>query len=167
MKIVTLSTYLGLLSFLSAMFYSYHCTALLLLLSDFCHSISKGLTLLQMVQLFFNNSNLLFIYFLYLFLAVLGLCFCVRALSSGKQGPLFIAVSLPLHHRGLSCCAAQAPDVQAQQPWLTGPVAPRHAGSPQTRARTRAPCISRQTPNHCTTREALVQLFKFQFSIVH
>ena len=38
---------------------------------------------------------------------------------------------------------------------LTGPVAPRHAGSSQTRARTRVPCTGRQTPNHCATREAL------------
>ena len=65
---------------------------------------------------FFLNSNILFIYlFLYLFLAVLGLHFCVRAFSScGKQGPLFIAVRGPLHYRGLSCCGAQAPDAQAQ-----------------------------------------------------
>ena len=39
--------------------------------------------------------------------------------------------------------------------WLTGPVAPWHVGSSQTRARTRVPCISRQTLNHCATREAL------------
>ena len=58
------------------------------------------------------------------------------------------------HYRGLSRCGAQAPDAQAQQLWLTGPVAPRHAGSSQTRARTRVPCISRQTLNHCATREA-------------
>ena len=30
--------------------------------------------------------------------------------------------------------------------WLTGPVAPRHVGSSQTRARTCVPCIGRQTP---------------------
>ena len=58
------------------------------------------------------------------------------------------------HHRGLSCCGAQAPDAQAQQLWLTGPVAPRHVGSSQTRARTRVPCTGRQTLNHCATREA-------------
>ena len=58
------------------------------------------------------------------------------------------------HHRGLSPCGAQAPDAQAQQLWLTGPVAPRHVGSSQTRARTRVPCIGRQTLNHCATREA-------------
>ena len=58
------------------------------------------------------------------------------------------------HYRGLSCCGAQAPDAQAQQPWLTGPAAPRHVASSQTRARTRVPCISRQILNHCATREA-------------
>ena len=37
------------------------------------------------------------ILFIYLFMAVLGLCFCARAFSScGKQGPLFIAVRGPL-----------------------------------------------------------------------
>ena len=45
------------------------------------------------------------------------------------------------HHRGLPCCGAQAPEAQAQQSWLTGPAAPRHAGSSQMRARTRVPCI--------------------------
>ena len=35
--------------------------------------------------------------FIYLFMAVLGLCFCARAFSScGKRGPLFIAVRGPL-----------------------------------------------------------------------
>ena len=58
------------------------------------------------------------------------------------------------HHRGLPCCRAQAPDAQAQQLWLTGPAAPRHVGSSQTRAQTRVPRIGRQTPNHCATREA-------------
>ena len=40
----------------------------------------------------------MFIYlFIYLFIAVLGLRFCVRAFSSyGEQGPLFIAVCGPL-----------------------------------------------------------------------
>ena len=87
---------------------------------------------------------------------MLGPRFCVRAFSScGKRGPLPIAVRGPLHYRDLSRCGAQAPDAQAQQLWPTGPAAPRHVGSPQTRARTRVPCISRQTPNHCATREAL------------
>ena len=42
-----------------------------------------------------KNMTILFIYLL--FLAVLGLRFCVRAFSScGKRGPLFIAVRGPL-----------------------------------------------------------------------
>ena len=63
------------------------------------------------------------------------------------------------HCRGLSCCGAQAPDAQAQQLWLTGLVAPWPVGSSQTRARTCVPCIGRQIPNHCATREALDQTF--------
>ena len=90
-------------------------------------------------------------------MAVLGLRFCVRAFSScGERGPLSIVACGPLHYRGLSCCGAQAPDAQAQQLWLTGAVAPRHVGSPQTRTRTRVPCISRQILNHCATREAKI-----------
>ena len=58
------------------------------------------------------------------------------------------------HHRGHSRRGAQAPDAQAQQLWLTGPFAPWHVGSSQTRARTRVSCIGRQTLNHCATREA-------------
>ena len=48
--------------------------------------------------LFKECKPCLFIYlFIYLFLAVLGLRFCARALSScGEQGPLFIAVRGPL-----------------------------------------------------------------------
>ena len=51
---------------------------------------------------------------MYLFLAVLGLCFCARAFSScGERGPPFIAVRGPLTVAG-SLCGAQAPDAQAQ-----------------------------------------------------
>ena len=41
-----------------------------------------------------------------------------------------------------------------------GLAAPWHAGSSQTRARTRVPCIGRQILNHCATREALIHLLK-------
>ena len=68
------------------------------------------------------------------------------------------------HYRGLSCCGAQAPDTQAQQLWLTGPVAPRHVGSSQTRARTRVPCTGRQILNHCATREAPQHILKEKFA---
>ena len=74
------------------------------------------------------------------------------SLVAASGGPLFIAVRGPLTIVA-SRCGAQAPDAQAQQLWLTGLVAPQHVGSSQTRARTRVPCISRQTLNHCATRE--------------
>ena len=50
-----------------------------------------------------------------------------------------------------------------------GPVALQHVGSSQTRARTRVPCISRQTLNHCATREApslafIMRNFKYKKS---
>ena len=92
-------------------------------------------------------------------MAVLGLRFCARApRSCGKWGPLLIAVRSPLTIAA-SRCGAQAPDAQAQQPWLTGPAAPRHVGSSQARARTCVSCISRQVLNHCATREAPSSLF--------
>ena len=97
-------------------------------------------------------------------MAVLGLRLCARALPSrGKRGPLLITVHGPLTIAA-SPCGAQAPDAQAQQLWLTGPAAPRHAGSPQTRARTHVPHTGRQTLNHCATREALIS-FIFRFHI--
>ena len=44
-----------------------------------------------------HQDRAFFSFFLNLFLAVLGLCFCARAFSScGERGPLFIAVRRPL-----------------------------------------------------------------------
>ena len=49
------------------------------------------------MALFFLNFLKFIIYLLFLFLAVLGLHFCVRAFSScGEWGPLFITVRGPL-----------------------------------------------------------------------
>ena len=106
----------------------------------------------------FLSAYILFL-FMYVCMAVLGLCFCARAFSScGKQGPLFIAVCGPLTIAA-SRCRAQAPDAQAQQLWLTGRAAPRHVGASQTRARTRVLCTGRQILNHCATREAPLYIF--------
>ncbi|XP_059999428.1 COMM domain-containing protein 10 isoform X2 [Lagenorhynchus albirostris] len=55
---------------------------------------------------------------------------------------------------GVSNEDSKAADAQAQRPWLTGLADPWHVGSSRTRARTRVPCIGRQTLNHCATREA-------------
>ena len=68
-------------------------------------------------SIFFLNALYfyLFIFFINLFLAVLGLRFCARAFSScGERGPLFIAVPGPLTIAASLCCGAQAPDAQAQ-----------------------------------------------------
>ena len=100
--------------------------------------------------------------FIYLFLAVLVFGSCEGFLQLRQAGAtLHRGAGTALHrgaraflYRGPSRRGAQAPDAQAQQLWLTGPAAPRHVGSSQTRARTRVPCISRQTPNHRATREA-------------
>ena len=84
---------------------------------------------------------------------------CEDFLQPQQAGATLHCSAQAPHCRGPSCCGAQAPDTQAQQLWLTGPVAPRHVGSSQTRARTRVPCIDRQTLNHCATREALFSVF--------
>ena len=114
------------------------------------------------IYIFFKGFSYLFIYlFIYFWLCWVfgsreGLLQLRQAGATPHRG-----AGTALHrgarappHRGPSRHGAQAPDAQAQQSWLTGPAAPRHTGSSQTRARTRAPCTSRQTPNHCATREA-------------
>ena len=63
------------------------------------------------------------------------------------------------HCCGLSRCGAQALDMQAQRPWLTGLAAPWHVGSSRTGAQTCVPCIGRRTLNHCATRETLFVFF--------
>ena len=121
-----------------------------------------------------------FIYFIYLFLAVLGLCCYARAFSScGEWRLLFVAMQWLLLLRSMGCrcvgfssCSTRARQLwltgsraQAQQLWHTGLVAPRHVGSSRTRVRTHVPCIGRQILKHCTTREALEivnYLFVFQ-----
>ena len=96
--------------------------------------------------------------FIYLFIfGCVGSSFlCEGFLQLRQAGATLHRGARASHYRGLSCCGAQAPDAQAQQSWLTGPAAPRHVGSSQTRAWTRVSCIGRQILNHCATREAPV-----------
>ena len=92
----------------------------------------------------------LLIYFIYLFLAVLGLRFCARAFySCGKRGPLFIAVRGPLtiaaslvaehrlRTRRLSSCGSRAQPLRGMwdlpRPGLE-PVSPALAGGFSTTA---------------------------------
>ena len=132
---------------------------------------------ISLICIFFNHSAALvtvdwihFLFFLiglfYLFFFLIYFFGCVGS-SFLCEGPLQLqqAGATPhrgaraSHHRGLSRCGAQAPDAQAQQPWLTGPVAPWHVGSSRTRARTHVPHIGGQIPNHCATREAPLFFF--------
>ena len=112
------------------------------------------------------NISVFYSYFIYLFIYfwlcwVFGSCEGllrlrqVGATLHRGAGTALHRGARAFHYRGPSRCGAQAPDAQAQQLWPTGPAAPRHVGSSQTRARTRVPCISRHTPNHWATREAL------------
>ena len=116
---------------------------------------------------FFFPNFYLFYYYLFLIYGYVGSSFLCEGFHQPRQaGATLHCCARASHHRGLSCCGAQAPDTQAQQLWLTGPAAPRHVGSSQTRARTRVPCISRQTLNHCATREALFSVF-FSVGVSH
>ena len=98
----------------------------------------------------------LFFFFPYFIFGCVGSSFLCEGFLQLRQAEVTLHHDARAsHYRGLSCCGAQAPDAQAQQLWFTDLVAPRHVGSSQTRARTHVPCISRQTLNHCTTKEAL------------
>ena len=94
--------------------------------------------------------------FIYLFLTLLGLCFCARAFSScGKRGPLFIAVRGPLtiaaslvaehrlQTRRLSSCGSWAQLLLGMwdlpRPGLE-PVSPALAGRFSTTAPPGKPC---------------------------
>ena len=91
---------------------------------------------------------------------MLGLRFCARASSScGERGPLFIVVRGPLTVAASLVAEHRLQTRRLSSCGSTGLVAPRHVGSSQTRARTRVPCIGRQTLNHCATREAPISSF--------
>ena len=56
------------------------------------------------------------------------------SLRSSVRTLFFFCSTRASHCCGLSRCGAQAPDAQAQRPWLTSPAAPRHVGSSRTGA---------------------------------
>ena len=120
----------------------------------FCASLNfflKIQTILLPLSFFFliiYLFNLFYFWLCWVFVSVRGLS---PVVASGGHSSSRCA--------GFSRCGAQAPDVQAQQLWLTGLVAPRHVGSSQTRARTRVPCIGRQILNHCANGEAPTFVF--------
>ena len=119
----------------------------------FCNLLSVSLIF------FYLNFFSLTFFFKFIYLSIHGCVgssfLCEGFLQLWQAGATPHCGAQASHCRGLSCCGAQAPHAQAQQLLLTGPAALQHVGSSQTRARTRVPCIGRQTLNHCTAREAL------------
>ena len=123
-----------------------------------------GITVPSFFFFFFIYFILIFFWLCWVFVAVRGLSLVVASGGhSSLRCPGFTAVASLVVEHGLQACRLQelwpaGSRAQVQQLWRTGPVAPRHVGSSWTRARTRVPCIGRQTPNRCTTREALQYL---------
>ena len=112
--------------------------------------------------LFFNKLKKLFIYaFIYLWLHWVFVAACRLSLVVASWGYsslwcagfslrwLLLLQSVGSRYAGISSCG-----MWAQELWHTGLVAPWHAGSSRTRARTRVPYIGRWILNHWATREA-------------
>ena len=104
-----------------------------------------------------KKKNYLFIYFWlrWVFAAACGLS--PDAVSEGYSSSRCVGFSLrwplPLQSTGSKRVGLSSCGTWAQQLWHTGSAAPRHVGSSRTRAQTHVPCIGRQIPNHCATRE--------------
>ena len=109
-------------------------------------------------------QSTLFFFFNFFFGCVGSSFLCEGFLQLWRVGATLHRSARASHCCGLSLLST-APDAQTQQLWLTGPVAPRHVGSSQTRARTRVPCIGRQTLNHCATREVPNLHFLMKYDI--
>ena len=123
--------------------------------------------------LFFYKFIYSFIHlFIYLFLAALGLRCCAWAfLYLPRAGATLHCGAWASHCCGFSCCRARALGTRASVVvphglYSAGSVVVAHGlscsaarGIFPTRARTRVPCIGRWILNHCSTREALSELF--------
>ena len=130
---------------------------------EFCMWYEIGVQPHFLLQIFSCLSTTFFFNFYFYFGCVGSSFLCEGFLQLWQVGAALCRGARASHYHGLSCCGAQAPDVQAQQLWLTCPVAPRHVGSSQTRARTHVPCIGRQTLSHCATKEAQHHMLKKLF----
>ena len=99
-----------------------------------------------------------FILFIYSFLVVPGLHWCMQAFSCRSKWELLSCCGAPaLGHLGFSSFSAQA-----QELWCTGLVVMWYVGSFQTRDWTWVPCTGRWMLNHWTTWSAslVVQMVK-------
>ena len=88
----------------------------------------------------------------FLSFTVAKLCMCILFGCSGSS--LLPTGLLWLRRVGATLCGMRASPQWLLWLWSTGLAAPWHVGSSQTRDQTRAPCIDRRIPTHCTTREA-------------
>ena len=73
-----------------------------------------------------GESFFFFLNLIYLFISINGCVgssfLCEGFLQLWQAGATLHRGAWASHHRSLSCCGAQAPDAQAQQLWLTGPL---------------------------------------------
>ena len=110
------------------------------------------------------------IIFIWLFLAVLGLCCCTGfPLVAASGGHSLVALCRLLLAVASFVAEHRLQGVQTSIMWLlgsrarteqlqcTGLVAPQHVGSSQIRDQTHVTCIGRQILNHWMTREVLSQ----------
>ena len=107
------------------------------------------------------NMTTEFIFKIYLFLAVPGLCRCAQIFSScGEEGLFSSCHAQASHCGGFFFCRAWALGCSLQQLQLTGPVVvaprlicPTARGIFLTGDQTCVPCTDRQILNHWTTRD--------------
>ena len=92
---------------------------------------------------------------LFLFFGCIGSSL-LRGLSLGVAAGATLSCSAWASHcGGFSCCRARALGTQASVVVTHGLSCSAACGIFPDQARTRVPCIGRQIPNHCATREAL------------
>ena len=118
----------------------------------------EGIVKITQFTLFIFFLNL-FIYLWLCWVFVSGRGLSLVAASGGHSSSWCAGLSLlwPLLLRSTVSKRADSAIV------VMGPVARRHVGSSQTRARTRGPSIGRQILNHCATREAPVHFILTSF----
>ena len=69
---------------------------------------------------FFKEIHVLLFICLFIYDCIESSFLCKGFLQLRQVGTTLHRGAQASHHRGLSCCGAQAPDAQAQQLWLTG-----------------------------------------------
>ena len=101
----------------------------------------------------------IYLWLCWVFVSVRGLSLVVASGGHSSSWCAGLSLSWPLLLRSTGSRCAVSVIV------ATGPAAPRHVGSSQTRARTRVPCIGRRTLNHCATRESLNMFYNKMISL--